>query len=132
MKNWGIYFASISKPTLKLFFCLSSVIWIIPLRAKQGGINFTLFALSLPYAKNFFFLISHMDGGQLKNVCLSVVCLSVCLSVCLLSVTSLPPIIFWTVGLIGLNFLLQKLEKMCTVKPVYNGHPWDPKKVAVV
>ena len=25
--------------------------------------------------------ISHMDGGQLKNVCLSVVCLSVCLSV---------------------------------------------------
>ncbi len=20
---------------------------------------------------------------------------------------------------------------MCTVKPVYNGHPWDPKKVAV-
>ena len=50
-----------------------------------------------------------MDGGQLKNVCLSV-CLSV---VCLLSVTSSSPIIFWTVGLIGLNFFLQKLEKMC-------------------
>ncbi len=38
-----------------------------------------------------------MDGGQLKNVCLSVVC-------CLLSVMSSFPIIFWTVGLIGLNF----------------------------
>jgi hypothetical protein len=47
-----------------------------------------------------------MDGGQLKNVCLSVVCL---LSV----VTSSSPIIFWTVGLIGLNFFLHKLEKMC-------------------
>ena len=46
-----------------------------------------------------------MDGGQLKNVCL--------LSVCLLSVTSSSPIIFWTLGLIGLNFFLQKLEKMC-------------------
>jgi hypothetical protein len=45
-----------------------------------------------------------MDGGQLKNVCLSVVCLSV---------TSLSPIIFCTIGLIGLNFFLQKLEKMC-------------------
>jgi hypothetical protein len=56
--------------------------------------------------------ISHMDGGQLKNVCLSVVCclLSV---VCLLSVTSSSPIIFWTLGLIGLKFFLQKLEKMC-------------------
>ena len=50
-----------------------------------------------------------MDGGQLKNVCLSVCCLSV---VCL-SVTSLSPIIFWTIGLIGLKFFLQKLEKMC-------------------
>ncbi len=49
-----------------------------------------------------------MDGGQLKNVCL----LSICLSVCCLSVTSLSPIIFWTLGLIGLNFFLQKLEKM--------------------
>ncbi len=49
-----------------------------------------------------------MDGGQLKNVCLlSVVC---CLSVCL-SVTSSSPIIFWTLGLIGLNFFLQKLKK---------------------
>jgi hypothetical protein len=45
-----------------------------------------------------------MDGDQLKNVCLSVVCC--------LSVASLSPIIFWTVGLIGLNFFLQKLEKM--------------------
>ncbi len=50
-----------------------------------------------------------MDGGQLKNVCLSVCCLSVCL----LSVTSLSPIIFWTVGLIGLKIFLHKLEKMC-------------------
>ncbi len=40
-----------------------------------------------------------MDGGQLKNVCLSV--------------TSLSPIIFWIVGLIGMKFFLQKLEKMC-------------------
>ena len=51
------------------------------LRSEQGGINFTPFVLSLPYAKkkkkNF-----HMDGGQLKNVCLSVVC-------CLLSVVCL-------------------------------------------
>ncbi len=45
-----------------------------------------------------------MDEGWLKNVCLSVVCLSV---------TSLSPIIFWTIGLIGLNIFLQKLEKMC-------------------
>ncbi len=36
-----------------------------------------------------------MDGGQLKNVCLSVVCLSV---------TSSSPIIFWTVGPIGIIF----------------------------
>ncbi len=61
------------------------------LHSEQGGINFTPFVLSLPHAKkkkkkkN-----SYMDGGQLKNVCLSVVC---CLSVCL-SVTSLSPIIF--------------------------------------
>jgi hypothetical protein len=44
-----------------------------------------------------------MDEGWLKNVCLSVC----------LSVTSLSPIIFWTIGLIRLNFFLQKLEKMC-------------------
>ncbi len=44
-----------------------------------------------------------MDGGQLKNVCLSVC----------LSVTSSSPIMFWTVCLIGQNFFLQKLEKMC-------------------
>ncbi len=44
-----------------------------------------------------------MDGGQLKNVCLSVC----------LSVMSSSPIIFWTVGLISLKFFLQKLEKMC-------------------
>ncbi len=50
-----------------------------------------------------------MDGGQLKNVCLLSVCL---LSVCLF-VTSLSPIIFCTVGLIGLKFILQKLEKIC-------------------
>ncbi len=37
-----------------------------------------------------------MDGGQLKNVYLSVICR--------LSVTSLSPIIFWTVGLIGMKF----------------------------
>jgi hypothetical protein len=48
-----------------------------------------------------------MDRGQLKNVCLSVCLTSVCLSV-----TSLSPIIFWTIGLIGLKFFLQKLEKM--------------------
>ena len=41
-----------------------------------------------------------MDGGQFKNVCLLyVVC---CQSVCL-SVTSLSPINFCTVGLIGLK-----------------------------
>ena len=55
--------------------------------------------------KNLKFKISLMDGGQLKNVCLSVVCR--------LSVTSLSPIIFWTVGLIGMKFFLQKLKKMC-------------------
>ncbi len=79
------------------------------LRSEQGGINFTPFVLSLPYAKKkkkkIQIQISHMDGGQLKNVCL--------LSVVCLSVTSSSPIIFWTVGLIGLNFFLQKLEKMC-------------------
>jgi hypothetical protein len=61
-----------------------------------------------------------MDKGQLKNVCLLyVVCcllsfVRCLLSVfcCLLSVTSLSPVIFWTVGLIGLKFFLQKLEKM--------------------
>jgi hypothetical protein len=58
------------------------------LRSEQGGINFTPFVLSLPCAKKKKIKISHMDGGQLKNVCLlSVVC-------CLLSVTSLSPIIF--------------------------------------
>jgi hypothetical protein len=46
-----------------------------------------------------------MDGGQLKNVCL--------LSVVCLSVTSSSPIIFWTVGLIGIKKNLKKLEKMC-------------------
>ena len=92
-------------------------VYIIPLRAKQvseanlhskqGGINFTPFVLSLPNAKKkkkIKIKISHMDGGQLKNVCL--------LSVCCLSVTSSSPIIFCTVGPIGLNFFLQKLEKM--------------------
>ncbi len=53
------------------------------LRSEQGGINFTPFVLSLQYAKKKKKKISHMDGGQLKNVCLSVCCLSV---VCLLSV----------------------------------------------
>jgi hypothetical protein len=59
-------------------------IQFIPLRAEQGGINFTPFVLSLPYAKKKKKkkkLISHMDEGWLKNVCLF--CLSV---VCLLSV----------------------------------------------
>jgi hypothetical protein len=45
-----------------------------------------------------------MDRGKLKNVCLSVVCLPV---------TSSSPIVFWTVDPIGINFFLQKLEKMC-------------------
>ncbi len=45
-----------------------------------------------------------MDRGQLKNLCLSVCCLSV---------TSLSPIIFWNGGLIGMKFFSQKLEKMC-------------------
>ncbi len=50
------------------------------LHSEQGGINFTPFVLSLPYAKKKKKIkISHMDGGQLKNVCLlSVCCLSVC------------------------------------------------------
>ncbi len=79
--------------------------WVIPLRAKQvseanlrseqGGINFTPFVLSRPYAKKKKkkkIKIFHMDGGQLKNVCLlSVCCL---LSVVCLSVMSLSPIIF--------------------------------------
>jgi hypothetical protein len=46
--------------------------------------------------------------GSAQKCLLSVVC---CLSVCL-SVMSSSPIIFWTVGLIGLKFFLQKLEKM--------------------
>jgi hypothetical protein len=29
-------------------------------------------------------------------------------------------------------FVILILKLNCTVKPVYNGHPWDPKKVAVV
>ncbi len=54
------------------------------LRSEQGGINFTPFVLSpLIYKKKKKkkkIKISHMDRGQLKNVCLlSVVC-------CLLSV----------------------------------------------
>ncbi len=56
---------------------------------------------------------SHMDGGQLKNVCLSVVCLSVvCLSVvcCLCRVR---PQLSLAQSDIGLNFFLQKLEKIC-------------------
>jgi hypothetical protein len=55
------------------------ITFIIPLRAKQEGINFTPFVLSLPYANKIKkFKISHIDGGQLKNVCLlSVCCLSV-------------------------------------------------------
>ena len=51
-----------------------------------------------------------MDEGQLKNVCLSVVCLSVCLSVvCDEFVPNylLNPLSDWA------NFFLHKLEKMC-------------------
>ncbi len=56
------------------------------LHSKQGGINFTPYVLSLPYAKKKKkkIKISHMDGGSSKmsvcclSVCLSVVCLSVC------------------------------------------------------
>ncbi len=29
-----------------------------------------------------------------------------------------------------IEFVISKFD--CTVKPVYNGHPWDPKKLAVV
>jgi hypothetical protein len=37
----------------------------------------------------------------------------------------------------GRFFILKQIfeennEYSCTVKPVYNGHPWDPKIVAVV
>jgi hypothetical protein len=34
----------------------------------------------------------------------------------------------------GLEFLIPGLVKLkiLTVKPVYNGHPWDPKILAVV
>jgi hypothetical protein len=32
----------------------------------------------------------------------------------------------------GENFRQEYLKKKGTVKPVYNGHPWDPKKAAVV
>jgi hypothetical protein len=70
----------------------------VNLRSKQGGINFTPFILSLPYAKKK----SHMDGGSAQK-CLSV---SVCLSV-----TSLSPIIFWIVCLIGLNFFFTKTRE---------------------
>jgi hypothetical protein len=30
------------------------------------------------------------------------------------------------------SLILQIIKKVDTVKPVYNGHPWDPKKVAVI
>jgi hypothetical protein len=79
-KSW--FFGKIGKTIRKNYY-----IRVIPLRAKQvseanlrskqGGINFTPFVLSLPYAnKKKKIKISHLDGGQLKNVCLSVVCLS--------------------------------------------------------
>ncbi len=94
----------------KMHFVKKHLIHIIPLRAKQvseanlrseqGGINYTPFVLSLPYAKKKKKKISHINGGQLKNVCLSVVCC--------LSVTTSSPIIFCTVGLIGLIFFYKK------------------------
>jgi hypothetical protein len=36
--------------------------------------------------------------------------------------------------ILGRSFTATKKEKTdaITVKPVYNDHPWDPKKVAVV
>ncbi len=76
------------------------------LRSEQVGINFTPFVLSLPYAKKKKKIkISHMDGGQLKNVCL----LSV---VCLLSWVR-PQLSFKPLVWLGKIFFLQKLEKLC-------------------
>ena len=57
-----------------------------------------------------------MDGGQLKNVCLSVVCsLSVCLSVVCLSVVcdEFVPNYLLNPWSDCAKFFLQKLEKMC-------------------
>ncbi len=68
-----------------------------------------------------------MDGGQLKNACLSVCLLSVCLSV-----TSSSPIIFWKIGLIGLKFFLQKQEKNVYLRisiPKFRGQ--DPRVKAL-
>ena len=65
------------------------------LRSKQEGINFTPFDLSLPFAKKK--KISLMDGGPLKNVCLSSVC---CLSVvCLSSVSRLSVVTTFTLNI---------------------------------
>jgi hypothetical protein len=56
-----------------------------------------------------------MDKGQLKNVCLSVVCLSV---------MSLTPIIFLTAGWIRIKILLQKLRGQINfeLQFLYNCH----------
>ncbi len=99
------------------FHYFSILNWIIPLRAEQvseanlrseqGGINFTPFVLSLPNAKKKKKKkkkISIWIGVSSK---MSVCCL---LSVCL-SVTSSPPIIFWTLGLIGLKFFFTKTRE---------------------
>jgi hypothetical protein len=78
------------------------VCMFIPLQVEQGGINFTPLVLSLPCTKKN----SLMDGGQLKNVCLSVVCrLSVGCS----------QLFFEPLVWLG-EFFLQKLEKMCMWK----------------
>ncbi len=113
------------KLSLKNFF--EPMYFVIPLRAEQvseanlrsqqGGINFPPFVLSLPYAKKKkkkkYIKISHMDGGQFKNVCLSV-----CLSVCCLSVTTSSTSIFCTVGLIGLKFFY-KNQRKCVFENFY-------------
>ena len=31
-----------------------------------------------------------------------------------------------------MQYEIKHNSDMCTVKPVYNGHPWDPKILAVV
>jgi hypothetical protein len=46
-------------------------------------------------------------------------------------------ILYWSTGKLSIYTKFFKLDNlghsryMYTVKPVYNGHPWDQKKVAV-